>query len=249
MRKDMFKVIVGRPRRGSQMSYREVRAHEKNENRVRDCDSDPYIYKESMTRPYRAWDAHKELNENLAPLYRFLRSSCGKKWDDVFSEICENINTKSTVHQHVRDHVSQYVAISAIKVNEDGELFEDGIGRWRMKQNGVYSNFYVDPRDGTLCFNDRDSYKQYRRDRKEAYQAELRAHSQVFNDGCEFEKKDGIWYHVDIVLVKETIYENIRNRDGVLETVVAKRPGTYRSRGKQACSKVLKRYSLTNEAE
>ena len=51
----------------------------------------------------------KWLNENLAPLRRFLVSRLGRKWNDVYSEICAHIAPRSTVQKHVLVHLWQYV--------------------------------------------------------------------------------------------------------------------------------------------
>jgi hypothetical protein len=47
----------------------------------------------------------KGLNENLAPLRRFLRSNVGRPWDKVFAEICEHLNFDSAVQLHIWQHI------------------------------------------------------------------------------------------------------------------------------------------------
>jgi hypothetical protein len=91
MRKDMAKVIVERPRQGR---YTRIK---KTPRDFEDCPS-----KEGMRKPYLN---RKSLNENLNPLWRFLERNINRPWDKVYSEICENLKTTSTVQQHVRDHI------------------------------------------------------------------------------------------------------------------------------------------------
>lgn len=108
MRKDMAKVIVERPR---------VKGRGNRKGRPpRDIEDSPK--KESMKKPYKD---RKILNENLNPLKRFLHSQVGKKWDNVFSEISENIKTDSAVQKHVKDHIWDFVFKNIII--EDKKVF------------------------------------------------------------------------------------------------------------------------------
>ncbi len=50
-------------------------------------------------------------NENLAPLRRYLERQVGRQWDKVYSEIAERLRPTSTVQQHVRDHLSDFVNV------------------------------------------------------------------------------------------------------------------------------------------
>ena len=140
MRADMFKVIVERPRWGA--------GHAASPKLKRTPDPDiQYIGLKrhaQIAAPY--W---KSLNENLAPLIRFLRSRTGRPWDDVFSEICANLDTGSTVKMHVRTHIEDCVLVR-ISIGRRGEWMHKGemLGcdrRWRG-----WRAFFVDPRDGIL---------------------------------------------------------------------------------------------------
>jgi hypothetical protein len=59
----------------------------------------------------------KWLNENLAPLQRFLVSRVGRKWNDVHSEICAHIAPRSAVQKHVLDHLWQYVEVNVVMID------------------------------------------------------------------------------------------------------------------------------------
>jgi len=140
MRADMFKVIVERPRWGA--------GHARSPKLKRT--PDPNIQYIGLKRhaaiaaPYC-----KSLNENLAPLVRFLRSRRGRSWDSVFSEICATLDTGSTIKMHVRSHIEDYV-LTRISVGRCGEWMHEGEvlgreGRWFRRRV-----FFVDPRDGIL---------------------------------------------------------------------------------------------------
>lgn len=140
MRNDMSKVIVERPRRGGGRDRKRRPAREFN-----DMPS-----KQSMKRGHTDL---KDLNENLAPLKRYLRKNVGRPWDKVFSEICENIRMDNPVQKHVRSHVYHYVERNVIE--EGKEIFTRGILGVCELWNG---DLYVCPKSGLL--------KEYRRRRK-----------------------------------------------------------------------------------
>lgn len=139
MRADMFKVIVERPRWGS-----------RHAPAVKLKRSNPGIHFIGHKRHAKTEAAYwKSLNENLKPLIRFLRSRRGRRWDDVFSEICAALDTGSTVKMHVREHLEDFVA-TRISIGRQGEwLFEGDLlgrrGRWSHRWR-----FFVDPADGVL---------------------------------------------------------------------------------------------------
>jgi len=90
MREDMFKVIVERPRWGSRHATKTKLRYDKCEGRSRVTGR-----RLAIETGYR-----KSLNENLAPLKRYLHKQVGRRWDDVFSEICQRLDTGSTVKMH-----------------------------------------------------------------------------------------------------------------------------------------------------
>lgn len=140
MRDDMFKVIVERPRRGSRWI--------KSAKLDRDRDRDGGFV---GLRRYAQEQARvsKDFNENLAPLTRFLRSRCGRRWDDVYAEICATLDTGSTVKMHVRQHLDDLVN-RRISYGRDGELLNDGYLIERHSRRSVRDDLYVDPDDGIL---------------------------------------------------------------------------------------------------
>jgi hypothetical protein len=77
-----------------------------------------------MRRSQRERGGYKMLNENLAPLRRFLERQIGRPWDKVYSEIAERLRVDSTVQQHVREHLRDFVATRPRR----------GICAWYMKQ-------------------------------------------------------------------------------------------------------------------
>src|SRR5262249_44863964 len=113
MRSDMAKVIVERPRCGG--GGKAPKGWRRMWQRF-SIDEQPH--RESIGRKWQK-GCPKYLNENLAPLKRFLRSSVGRLWDKVFSEICEHIRVDSAVQKHVRDHLNDFVALDVVVMGRD----------------------------------------------------------------------------------------------------------------------------------
>src|SRR5690349_2140895 len=100
MREDMDKLLVERRRHGGG-----VRFPRGAEGKWRRVALEDRPKRESLRRPWCGSGAEKCLNENLAPLRRFLRSHCGRPWNKVYSEIRERINPNSAVQLHIWQHL------------------------------------------------------------------------------------------------------------------------------------------------
>lgn len=93
----------------------------------------------------------KYLNENLAPLRRFLARHAGRPWNAVRSEMNAVLSMRSAVQKHVLDHVRDFV--------EENPRMIDGRAYWAEAWGGVlrpieahprWPRFYVCPRTGLL---------------------------------------------------------------------------------------------------
>jgi hypothetical protein len=189
MRADMAKVIVERPRRGGNWSRK---------RRLGSFELLPT--KEGMKQ---RWVDHKSLNENLSPLRRFLLSRAGHRWDAVYAELNEHLAVRNAVQQHVRTHLSSYVALH-LQVMADGTLADEG--QWRFGLHfdwRHYYDLYVDPRDGILKRSRTD--KAYRREAQERHQQRLaqraKAEQIVLGPRRELHRLNGIWYEVEFARV------------------------------------------------
>ena len=133
MRSDMYKIIVERPRRSKDLKARALR------------------FRNSLDGPshlgMRVGYGYRELNENLAPLRRYLHSQVGRPWNRVFSEICSRIDRRNPVQRHIHQHLGQFIA-TQVEIR-DGKLIEHGkFGLSRLASPG---ELYVDPRTGLIC--------------------------------------------------------------------------------------------------
>lgn len=154
MRQDMFKIICERPRLGVGY-YRNLPNSYRKAKRVKldddlECvDQFSGVNKLPMyCKQQDGWD-RKRFNDYLSPLWRFIDKQVGRPWDDVYSEICNNINLDSTTRRHVREHVDRHVELNIV-FNEDGDPCTKA-SRWGNGYTPLYKGeLYKDPNDGLL---------------------------------------------------------------------------------------------------
>ncbi len=147
-------------------------------------------------RPYGS--KSKWLNENLSPLYRFLRKAVGRNWNRVYSEICENLSPSNTVQQHVRDHVTDYVATCTTV--KDGEILVAS-KRWNEPQRlrESFYEFYVHPVSGMLLLNRfYRNRRELKRLRQQAEAARVFARRRDIAPDTQLHQLKGVWYEVQL---------------------------------------------------
>src|SRR5262249_35007351 len=116
MREDMARVIVERPR---------VKSRNARKGRQQALEDLPS--QEGMRRLHELRGDSKSLNENLAPLRRYVERQVGRPWDKVYAEIADRLRVRSTVQQHLRDHLADFVAIKPRRVSG-----------WGLRPNGLW---------------------------------------------------------------------------------------------------------------
>lgn len=183
MRPDMAKVIVERPRYGGGGA-----------RKGRDLPDELLPKNQGMRQSYGY--NHKQLNENLGPLRRFLLSCAGRLWNDVYSEISNHLRPTSAVQQHVRDHIKDYVAIKVHK-GVDGKLYEHKhyLGMTPLEKSRVL--LYVDPDTGILTKNKAVTERRSNRNTPGTYAYRIAHEPPAFvqlTDGNELRLVDKIWY-------------------------------------------------------
>lgn len=210
MRKDMYKVIVERPRQGGGWSDSSRRANERRQLELiaksdwsdEGDDSDGVNHILDNHEPIRnRCESSKSLNENLAPLYRFLDKSVGRPWDEVYSEIREHLRLDSSVQLHVVQHV-KWAVTEDTYIAEDGHIYEQkGYRNWRFQAldlPSLSSNiYYVHPKTKLLCRQPRLSKKAY----KKTY-VEKKTSVLPLDKFRQFRLIDGDWKVVELAAVQ-----------------------------------------------
>lgn len=247
MREDMFKVIVERPRRTRGKSTKtKLRYFRDDRSRM------------SGRRMACELNDRKWLNENLAPLKRYLFTQRGRKWDDVFSEICQHIDTGSTVKMHVREHLDDFI-VRNIMISDDGMYCDMDSPQYQRRADSWWKELYVCPIDGRIketqallaSFGLKTQRQIYRRKRKQ--RARNRTYKNSFRRLSDTEFLvicDGIWYRYETTAPPVTM-NGYPLSDGVIRHDLR----TYKSivhpkwalkSKKQLSKKGLKKHGLKN---
>ncbi|HEY1898259.1 MAG TPA: hypothetical protein VGG49_00525 [Steroidobacteraceae bacterium] len=196
MREDMYKVIVERPRRGKEGDAIAARLR-------KDLDG-------PMRLGTRAGYGYRSLNENLAPLRRYLQAQIGRPWNKVFSEICAGIDRRNTVQQHIHQHIRDFIAVD-VDICE-GRLV-DLSARWGFlrRDSGISQELYVDPRTGLIRPN--YGYRSWRHGAAERHrreQAEIATRRRMVDEHTFLLLLDDVWFRVEVdLLPKERFAANI----------------------------------------
>ncbi|MET3914162.1 hypothetical protein ABID97_000944 [Variovorax sp. OAS795] len=183
MREDMDKVIVERPRRGGgvQGDGRQWRNSRERGSHL------------GMTQGYRY---RKGLNENLAPLRRWLHKQVHRPWDKVYAELCSGIDRRSTVQAHIFEHIDDFVEREAVL--RDGEVWVRK-SWWRSGgervplRDAAHVELFVHPATGILLPN---RLRRQGRQQEAAKRRQAVADRLVIDAFTEWHRIDGCWFEV-----------------------------------------------------
>lgn len=233
MRSDMAKVICESPRHNSRYDYTEHHALRAAKRFTVELGEDGYDVNDKFSgrrkfgKAKRFGSGTKSFGEHLAPLYRLLDGKVGKNWNTVYKEICENLNPKSTLHQHILLHVDQYVEQNTF-IGEDGKVW---YRTWREVQpiNQMIGGLWVHPVSRMIHRSKWASYETYNKSRgKPRTINTIRAGS---NTG--FYWNEGVWFRMTYVDLNRTEWINDCKENGLYKYgVVAVLPSTYSTEDK-----------------
>ncbi len=180
----MHKVIVERPRilRGG-WSNRKTSARLSAAQCAEATDAD----EDYDSGPKRASSARhgKWLNENLAPLRRYLLKQVGRPWDKVYSEIRSIVDTRSAIGLHVLQHLAGFVSLNSFL--RDGVVYEQSWGG-----AAPVKGMYVHPVTGLLRCT-----KNWRRRKKQEPPEKQELTFARDSDTVTYEKIDGLWFRLE----------------------------------------------------
>ena len=198
MRNDMSKIMTEPARRG--VRYYGDLPNEYRRAKTFKLDDDLEVNDEFCNHvlPMRSkrvgWDG-KDKNYTTRPIKGFFLHAVGRKWNDVYSELCAALKNSISARSFLRDISVSWIGVELnTYVGEDGNIYFND--KYRADQPIENADFYVDPRDGILYHNGGSSYNS--RYKKSA--AEREAAKEVWrrkvNNTFQFHKIDGNWYRV-----------------------------------------------------
>jgi hypothetical protein len=196
MRDDFNKVIVERERPGSSDHYHNYR-HMRGPKGFKDDEAGG---REPMKYHYRVRYQTKPFNENLNPLYGWLRSIVGKNWDKCYSELRKKFDARGVINNHILEHLYQDLQTQAY-LNAKGAVVcmaGNYSNRGEVPISRCGKDYYVCPKDGTV----KKTQKPPRRSvvmeaAANKIKAEL-AVKRILNDREVLHLVDGVWYHFDL---------------------------------------------------
>ncbi len=213
MRKDFNKLLVERERIHSRDHYHNYR-HMKG---PKGLDDDEVGGREPMRKRFNFGYDRKHFNENLNPLYGWLRSCVGKKWDKCYSELCRTFDMRGVINNHILQHLWSSVERYAF-VNEKGAVMVHKNYTWGGKSSPhgdpipvsqCGKDYYVCPKDGTLKKTNKQPRRSIIKQREAEKKAKELAVKRVLSDTEVLHKIDGVWYHFDLLPIPEAkvVYE------------------------------------------
>lgn len=148
----LSEIVIERPRSGMRISLRKIKGYRQQfDGLTEEGPLSPYLIKPRKKTKY--------LSDHLGPLRRFLRSQVGQPWDEVYSKLCQRMDSSTMAGQHVLSHVWQYVErhvdlIDGIPYSKPHAYSRIRLDRCRGDQ------FYVHPQTGLLCASEKISRTQ-----------------------------------------------------------------------------------------
>ena len=186
MRKDLKHKVVEPGRRGPREDYPR---HKK------DFSEDAPKFE----KIYQGNDWKRERGFGMTAVTRSLEKQVGRPWNDVWSEICSQADSRSFRGWHLRKVVKWNIIFDAI--SEDGKVYHSSWGYGNRLE--LYpGTLYVCPETGIL--------KSYDRPKEKIKYSPWRVEKKLIDETSGYYKLRGIWYYLEIEEIdKEDYRQNV----------------------------------------
>lgn len=198
MRDDFAKTLVERERIHSWDKYHNYR----NKKGPSGLTDDEVGGRQSMRKPYNynyGYD-RKSFNENLNPLYGWVRSCLGKNWDKCYSELRKKFDARSVINQHILEHLWQVIETNTF-VDEHGRSMARA-GRYSLygavPVSECGSGYYVCPKSGMVREAHQKSKVAQKRLNEARRREELMQKERWLDKDNVLRLIDGTWYHFEM---------------------------------------------------
>jgi len=207
MRHDMQSVVTEPAREGS--AYYHTLPNDYRKAKKFKLDEELEVYDQFCANvlPMRAksvgWDG-KSKRFNTNPIKCFLRSSIGRNWDEVYSEICKvfKVGVRGNHSGYVDvDNMIRWEISTNTFLGADGKVYYNDSYHGCQCVNDDYNKLYVDPRDGTIKVSSGISYKDIRKQRK-AERDQVSMLTCFVLEGNTYRKIDDTWFRETTITKK-----------------------------------------------
>jgi hypothetical protein len=175
----LSEIVIERPRHGMKISLKKLKGFKKQLDKLTQEASEDGLLSPYLIKPR---NKSKYLSDHLGPLRRFLRSHIGQPWNDVYSELCQQLDTNTMAGQHVLSHVWDYVERHVELI--DGILYRKSYPV--SLGSCIRIQFYVHPETGILCVVEKTPRKQKR--------TQSQTDVVIKDDYHQYQKLNKIWY-------------------------------------------------------
>lgn len=141
-------IVIERPRSGMRISARKLTGYKKELDWITKEATEDGLFGHYLIKPRRK---SKWLSDNLGPLRSLLRSQVGKPWNDIYSKLCQSLDTRTMVGRHVLDHLWDYVELHVEIIDGLPQRKHSSYYGRRELTASYWPQYYVHPETGLLC--------------------------------------------------------------------------------------------------
>ncbi|NEQ51170.1 MAG: hypothetical protein F6K11_13710 [Leptolyngbya sp. SIO3F4] len=143
-------IVIERPRGGMRISSKKLKGYRKELRHITQVATEdgllsPYLIK---TRRKSKW-----LSDHLGPLRKLLQSQVGQPWDQVYSRLCHDLNSRTMAGQHVIEHLWDFVE-QHVEIIDGLPYAKHNYWCWQGERRSLADSygtqFYVHPETGLL---------------------------------------------------------------------------------------------------
>lgn len=195
MRADMSKVLVEEPRHGRGQARAVTGARRQERHRI-DPDGESAPSRFGMKQ---GWN--KTFGEHLGPLFKYLRQQVDRPWNKIYGELCQGLDRRNTVQNHLFQHLYDKVAVDTHW--RHGEIWVHRAWGGLVPLAESRAELYVHPRTGILLVNRARLIAQRQRAmestaEKAAARQDRRTDLPGMPPDEQWHRVDGIWYAVTL---------------------------------------------------
>lgn len=143
----LSEITIERPRSGMRRSLRKVKGARKQLDRLTQEATEDGLLSPYLIKPR---GKTKWLSDHLGPLRRYLRSHLNQPWNDIYSKLCQQLDTNTMAGQHVLSHLWDYVELH-VELIDGVPYYKTRGGYCDTLENCYRDQFYVHPETGLLC--------------------------------------------------------------------------------------------------
>ncbi|BAY27978.1 hypothetical protein NIES2100_78060 [Calothrix sp. NIES-2100] len=175
-------IVIERPRSGRRIPLKKQTGYKKQLYKLTQDAIQDGLFNHYLIKPRHK---SKYLSDHLGPLRRLLRSKVGQPWNDVYSELCQRLDSNTMTGRHVIGHIWDYVERYVEII--DGIPYGKSYRGYPIPLNGTYRLcFYIHPETGILCGVEKVPRKQQQRNQETDFI--------IIDDYHEYQKLNDIWY-------------------------------------------------------